>query len=58
MPIAANDKQSCARLTALCRQRASLGRMLRLSVNLEPKGAVGPLLDSGECHDPEISCQA
>ena len=32
--------------------------MPRLSVNLEPKGAVGPLLDSGECHDPEVSCQA
>ena len=32
--------------------------MARLSVNLEPKGAVGPLLDSGERHDPEVSCQA
>ena len=29
--------------------------MSRLSVNFEPKGAVGPLLDSGECHDPEVS---
>jgi hypothetical protein len=24
-------------------------------VNFETKGAVGPLLDSGECHDSEIS---
>ena len=32
--------------------------MSRQSVNLEPKGAVGPLLNSGERHDPEVSCQA
>jgi hypothetical protein len=39
------------------RQRPSLAARPRLSVNLEPKGAVGPLLDSGECHDSEISHQ-